>query len=105
MKKQNIDNDVQHHIPWWVWFIIAVIIGFIGGYLMADSVHYNYLGAKHDWDKYYAGLFVFLCSVPFDILGIKALIIEAHVKALEVFYGKKRAVRFFNDDEETLNNE
>ncbi len=105
MTNQTIDTNVRHHIPWWVWFIIAVVIGFIGGYLMADSVHYDYFGTKRNWDEYYAGLLVFLCSVPFDILGIKALITEAHVKALEVFHGRKRAVQLVNNNKETSNND
>lgn len=104
IENQNSDN-VSHHIPWWVWFIIAMIIGGIGGYLMGSSVQYNYLGVQHDWDRYYGGLFVLLCSIPFDILGLKALIIEAHVKALEVFYGKKRAVKFFNISETPVDDE
>ena len=97
MKKNT--NDIQHHIHWWVWFIIAVCVAALGSFLMITSVRTNMglfitgQGPIYDWPQYYTGLAIVASSIIFDILGLKALIIEAHVKALEVFYGKERAVK------------
>ena len=92
MAKQNT-NNVQPHVAWWVWFIIAVIVGFISGVLMVFSRGFYGI----NMEMYYAGWVVFGISVVFDILGLKALIIEANIKALEEFYGRERAVKSVNE--------
>lgn len=77
-------NNITEPIQWYVWFIISFFIGALAGFLVTT--------AGYDYAQYTLGLLIFIPAVVLDILGLKALITEAHVKALEVFYGKERAI-------------
>ena len=90
--KKEVKNNVKPHVPWGVYFVVAVIIGGIGGFIMSTHTHY------YDRDVYLVGVIIFCASIIFDILALKSLITEAHVKALEVFYGKERAVSATSND-------
>jgi len=101
MAKNN--TNIQPYIPWWIWFIIAICIAALGSFLMTTAVKTNMAlinngwGPIYNWPQYYTGLAILISSVIFDILALKSLITEAHVKALEVFYGKKRTVEWVNN--------
>ncbi len=90
--KRKNENKIIPHAPWGVHFAIAVILGAIGGYLVSINARGGGYGYYYT-DSYWIGLFIFFVSVIFDILALKALITEAHVKALEVFYGRERAIK------------
>ena len=85
MTKQKILPDVQ----WYVYFIIAFITGFFGGLLISHAQ--QYVHPKEG--MLFFGWLLFLVSIIFDILAIKSLITEAHIKALEIFYGKERMIQ------------
>ena len=91
--KRKNENKIIPHAPWGVHLAIAVILGAIGGYLVSINDRGGGYGYYYYTDSYWIGLFIFFISVIFDILALKALITEAHVKALEVFYGRERAIK------------
>ncbi len=90
-KKKN-ETKIISHVPWGVHLIIAFILGILAGYLIATNTYSGMYRAYYS-GGYYAGLIILCISIVFDILALKSLITEAHVKALEVFYGKARAVK------------
>lgn len=79
-------TNVQPLTSWVVFFIWAIIVGGIGGFLMtfAPATGYPELSI--------VGLVILCASFIFDILAFKALMSESHIRALEVFYGRPRAV-------------
>ena len=85
IKKTEQDIEGPH---WCVWFIIGGMLGFLGGFFIT---YQPYIGAYTP--PYYSwGLICLAISIVFDVLCLRDLIAEAHIKALEVFYGKKRAI-------------
>ena len=75
-------------------FIIAVILGIIGGACMANGLRYDHFyKTMLPTPLYYFGLIVTFVSIIADLVALKAFLTDAHVKALEVFYGKERAIK------------
>lgn len=105
--KKTTDNIVAS-FPWWGWFIITFIVSFIGcvllgrasSYLASASGPYYYSSMERWAACFYPGLFFICVSIVLDVFVLKELITEAHVRALEIFYGKKREIGFGLDNEE-----
>ncbi len=91
MTKQKMkQNNVSPDFPWWGWFIISCACYAISGVMMIIglSVHpYEDIGGA-----YYFGIGLASVSGIFILLMIKALITEAHIRSMEIFYGNERSV-------------
>lgn len=96
---------IVHHDNWGKQFAIGIIFSTIGllilnyvealvlvqcgsglSKLSCDVVGYTALDV-------FFGVSLLIVGVVFDLLSFKNLITEAHVKALEVYYGKARCVK------------
>ena len=99
-KKDRVLADV----PWWGWLIFSCIVGFVGGVLLGLADYYAtrmnqfYYAYIDSWAGcFYSGVFFICVAVVLDIFMLKALITEAHVRAMEIFYGKKREIAVVAD--------
>ncbi|MBR6751862.1 MAG: hypothetical protein IKL95_01145 [Alphaproteobacteria bacterium] len=81
-------NNIIKPMPWYTWLIVSNFMVTLGVCLMIIANH----GVFFNYVQYHVGLIILIASIIPSILFIKALITEAHVKALEVFYGKERAI-------------
>jgi hypothetical protein len=103
-KKQNlevVDASVCHYITP---FIIACVFGFVGGFCRATGFkHGIYMGqiTTEPTEIYHLGLIFYLVAIFFDLIALKAFLIDVHVRALEVFYGKKRTATDSLDNNQT----
>lgn len=88
-KKQDADIESPH---WVLWLVCGIFCGFWGGFFVALSTTRDVLFTGIEHDLLGLGILFFAISVIFDLLMIKDLIAEAHIVAMEVFFGKKRAV-------------
>lgn len=90
-KKQLPNIEVPH---WVMWLVASSLVGFVGGFFISyfGEPRCDYFSCYYSPVWIYLGWGFLLIAVVFDILAFKDLIAEAHIKALEVFYGQKRAI-------------
>lgn len=91
-KKENAKKIEQNiSVPhWFIWLIIGGAVGFLGSFLVTYVPRYSWNSVP----PYFSlGLVSLAISIIFNLLCLRDLIAEAHIKALEVFYGKKRVVK------------
>lgn len=94
-KQKEQTNVVGPH--WFGWLVLSFIFGFAGGFTMTRygfTVHNFYTDSIVMLNDYFClGLGLCCISAFLSILFIRDLICEAHIKALETFYGKSRAIK------------
>lgn len=96
----NKNSAVVADFPWWGWLIISCIVGFVGGVFLGKASSYAgalgvyYYTYINKWLTCFClGVLCISVSVTLGVFMLKALITEAHVKAMEIFYGKEREVK------------
>lgn len=87
MKKRT--NNIISPSNWITWFGLSLIFGFIGGFLIVNAYHFY----RINYFCLVVGYASIIAAVICDIYSLASLITEAHVQALEIFYGKERAIK------------
>lgn len=87
-------------ISWGLYLVLTIITGVAGSVLITEY------GFEMGWRGlemtpfFFIGLVILLLGLYFSLRFWIELIAAAHVRALEVYYGKERAVKFEASDKE-----
>lgn len=102
---QKIDKTILE-IEWISLFAAGFILGGLGGFIMmAFGFNVNVYGQVELTLAYFIGVILLIVAIVLDVFALKELIAESHVRALEVFYGRRRAICTVSTNEQESHNE